>query len=429
MNIVVIGAGLSGLVSVIEFFKYAKDHPDQSFTINLIEKRSLEFIRRQKLVMAMKREFGFFSKFPAIYWEEYCRANFNDLGKSQTDDAYRKKFLQKLDKQQSYYVHPYTRFYTLKNFSIKSLQQALYEQILAYKAKVSNLTLNTYTDSEIEEFCLSAKTLQFKCNGASQIIRDIDCILNCEGSKHEVTNIINAHLKKFYDQSFQYRYFNFPLTYHCAVRLKININQLQSEMITQQQSLQAFRKLGDTSGVLPKMFIIDDNYYKKQECNELKLFIASKIPSSIYFLPAPQRKAAIIAWSKQIASMAYQVSVENFSFDPCLNEKASHMDAMVFSNRMEYADQATIEFKNGMKIFLVGDASMTNFYPAGYSSMIALNQACMAVQLVCSQQPLTKYQEMFQFYKNYLDSELEVLRDYFIDAKEEPLTQNPVLSK
>ena len=141
-KITVIGAGLSGLVSIIECINKAKQNPSDFFELSIIEKRSLNFNRRQKLIICRLNEFRS-GTFPATYWQEFCEKNFDPYGDikrqfnqfNQIDTQrmkpsnYREKFLYKLWRQENYYEHKIRNTFVFKNFSIKELQLALYEHI------------------------------------------------------------------------------------------------------------------------------------------------------------------------------------------------------------------------------------------------------------------------------------------------------------
>lgn len=406
-NVVIIGAGLSGLACAIEFLQYAKVHPSESFTIHLLEKRDFQFSRRQKLVNIKKQEFSFFKPHSVRYWDEYCQQQFS----SQKDDAdKRKKLLKQLSSQPDYYLHPYIEAYVFKNFTIKALQTALFEHLLDLQDLTPNAILMLYTKSQpVQIYPEEAKLVVVHAEG-QQTIKDVSAIFNCEGGKHQVTELLNTTLKN--DAQFLYQTLSFPDTCHGAARFKVDREQVLSISKVKEEHLKKFQALGWKSNKLPSVYIIDDNNLKNKP--NIKLFLATMLPKEYDLLDVKTRTEKIIAFLRQIASMAYKAPAEAFTVDD-IDANDSSKPVYFFKSRQEHADHTVCELQNGMKMYLVGDAALSNFYPAGYSSVIALNEACYAVKTFCQGAPLTEYQLLCDYYQKYLRDELDYLKVQYKD--------------
>ncbi|MBA3660361.1 MAG: hypothetical protein H0W64_01405 [Gammaproteobacteria bacterium] len=460
-NIIIVGAGLSGLTAIIKFLQNASTNPSLQFEINVIEKRSLNFNRRQKLINLNKREFQNFHDFPTSasnYWDGYCKQLFdpNDQyslnhEKQLVHKVYgimpeailskREKFLRKLFRQDYSYLHPFTNKKTFKNFSIKELQFALLEHINELQNSVPNVEINWHVESQIRNIDFETKELTVVAGDRTYLLK-FDAIFNCEGTKAETTDIINTSLPPNVKEKFAFEKIDFPLLYHCAVRLKLKPNVIPQEpkslikFFSQQKNknhhlAKKFKKIGFVSPTPPNLFIIDDNAYKyefEKEKLSLRIFVASEIPKKIYDIPdLAERKKIIIQWAKLIASIRYGISDEFFEFDDRGETDHYQINALTFANELKAVNRPEITLPNGVVIFLVGDANLSNFYPMGCSALFGLNEAIEAVELICKEnQSKDSYVRLFNFYRLHLVNELEAMdsllhRDFKAEIEEQKL--------
>lgn len=429
MRHAIVGAGLAGLVAIIELYKKAITDQTKLIEINVIEKRSLKFNRRQKIILTKKESLSLINKNHCTNWDDYCNKNLQ--GSSSTSANKKGRVLSKINRQRDFYQHPFFRHYVLKNTSIKELQFALLEQIHEYEKTIDNVKLNWHLNSQITEIDITNKQLTITDHLQQSKLVKFDTLLNCEGTKQETTILINQSMQCLDIQPFVFSKFNFPIKYHCAVRLKLSLSagqsteslfELSSQTEISQQSLLAkFAELGYLGQDLNIPYVIDDNYY---HCNtnpqkELRLFVASMIPQCLHEITDSRlKKESIIQWAKLIAAIKYNLPESFFEFDSKGEEGSHQINALTFENELVYASKASAQFENGIKILLVGDAFMTSYYPAAISALFALNEACLAVKVITEPTvAMTEYEQLTELYKNELANELEnSLRIFSLDA-------------
>lgn len=110
--------------------------------------------------------------------------------------------------------------------------------------------------------------------------------------------------------------------------------------------------------------------------------------------------------------LAYVIIYLNlfFEFDDKGETKEHQINALSFTNELVFSNNPSRQLNNGTRIFLVGDACMSSFYPAGFSSQIALNQAILAVDLICNPLiSLFQYNNFHQRNKTLLKSSIELI--------------------
>lgn len=442
-NIVVVGAGLAGLVTVIECINNARYNGNVLFNlnINIVEKRSLDFNRRQKLILVYPKEL----KYKATFWQAFCEKNFDLYGEikrkfltsingneneSNKPINRREKFLFKLWRQESTKLHEIRGIDVYKNFSIKELQLALYEHIQANSD--SNIKIVWHQPATVKSINANSNELILEdVNSKNKTLLKYDDIVIAEGSKGEVTEMINQTL----GYPFRFKRFNFPVLYHGSARLKLkepatpnplSQHNFKDEFdiqhpnkLSREELLIKFKTLGYQSDKLPNLFIIDDNYFKyKNGKANLRLFVASEIPKLIYsIVDKREKKEAVIAWSKLIAALAYNISDDYFEFDPKGETNDSSINALTFDNELKYVETPVFKLSPTNYIYLIGDAAISNFYPLGFSSVIAATEASYVSQLVCNNNPACdKYTEQCRFYRMFVDSLLPTFNN-ILDRK------------
>lgn len=425
-RVAIIGAGPAGLVSLVEFIKQAKKNPERRFEVHIIEKRSLDFDRRQKLVDEVCFN-SCLSSYSVINWSQYCKDLFNPdsqlfFSKIPVSSLTKQqKFLSKFYRQESAPDHPLIPRRFLSNFSIKELQLALFDYVQS--TKQPNIHIHWHIQSWVTGINFKEKTLEIQGINDEKSTIGFDHMINCEGGRGETIDIINRALPAVCWEKFEFQSFKFPMLYHCAVRIKLklpkelNLYSVQTAISTD-QLLEKFLMLSPSLKKLPDFFVTDDNFYKINFYGndfEPRIFIASEIPKEIYNNPNEEEKrSAIIRWAILIASMKYNIPEEYFEFDDKGENEQHKINALTFENELKFVSNAAIQLPNEVKVFLAGDAGMSNFYPAGYSSLFALNQGILAVQLICcSHESIEEYIDTQQYYRRSLNGRLNSMNRTF----------------
>ncbi len=439
-NIVVIGAGLAGLVTIIECINNGRLNTDKFFNLHIVEKRSLDFNRRQKITSTNLNEFKY-GPYPATYWQEFCENNFDPNGAIKrkflnslngNENEYKKpinrreKFLFKLWRQVNNTFNEFRREPANKNFSIKELQLALYEHI--QHSSVSNIQIVWHQPATVKSINANNNELILEdVNSKHHTLLKFDNIVIAEGSKGEVTEMINQTL----GFPFKFKRFNFPILYHGSARVQLaaplnqhhflfrssnNNSDFQAQFhnqypkkLSNEELLIKFQALGYQSETLPNLFIVDDNYYKyKNGKANLRLFIASEIPKSIYSITDKNlKKQVVIAWSKLIAALAYNISDDYFVFDPTGETNDSSINALAFDNELKYVEMPVFKLSSTSYIYLIGDAAISNFYPLAFSSIIAATEASYVSKLVCNNNPACdSYAKLCNYYRVFVANKL-----------------------
>ncbi|HHF7350048.1 TPA: hypothetical protein ACPSKE_003266 [Legionella feeleii] len=391
VNIVVVGAGPAGLTLVASILQEAQKNPSMELRIHLIEKRT-EFTRRQKLIIPTEDDL------PAkeLRWDKFCKQLFDPQNQFKINTAgdlvdehnalvtnlnKRQKFLRKLLRQKDEFREP-------KNFSIKSLQEAMKEHI--ENCEVSNVKLSWHSGAGIKSFDLKNKTLVLLDND-NKII-EFDYLMLCEGEQRQLTKNINAAIEMEFSSSvapFCYKKMGTP-TYHVAARLRLKPLEkernyyefLEQNGKTIKLDARDLSSLGwDPRDGKPEA-IFDDNLYKRTRFADPKweprLFIATEAPESLHKIPnSTIKRKKILEWASFFAAARLQVPPECFVIDE-KGENETQSNAGTFFSDLRCVDNPVRKLPNNSYIVLLGDCAMSPYYPIGVSSAIAMIMARMA---------------------------------------------------
>ena len=289
----------------------------------------------------------------------------------------REKFLYKLWRQEYCFLNDIRKVTVFKNFSIKELQLALSEHI--QHSLDSNINIVWHHPAIVKSINANDKELILENVNSKNTTRlKFDDIVIAEGSTGEVTELINQSL----GYPFKFKRFNFPILYHGSARLKLkmpsfnllsqNNNDFSAQFdhqypnkLSNEELLSKFKAPSVINQInsLSEFYVVDDNFYKyKNGEGNLRLFVASEIPQSIYsIVDKREKKQAVIAWSKLIAALAYNISDDYFDFDNKGETNDSSINALTFDNELKHVEMPVYKLSPKNYIYLVGDAAISNF--------------------------------------------------------------------
>ncbi|WP_419420768.1 FAD-dependent oxidoreductase [Legionella sp. D16C41] len=449
MKIVIIGAGPAGLAmaaSLTEEIRKAETKsvdsnlkaavsssvaekaddrdPSTSYEISIVEKRDLDFKRRQKLIITPDKQKTLLTQLTTeaerYRWDDYCQHLFDPEHKLSVDKQgnllednkiiedlnQQKKFLRKLLRQQEY-ISPF--FKTFKNFSIKELQKALKEYL--DNCDTSKTNINWHERAKIIKCDLDKKILHtVNANGQEQQL-EFDHLIICEGERREVVQQINEELKKTTEPKlFTYK----PMgkkTYHAAARLIVKnkenkdyrtlLDEIRIPMEDRESIADEAEKLGWDPLASDPMYIADTNLYKDSLNDDKswqpRLFIAAEIPEYIHLIVDENKKReAILNWLSIFASNLTGIPRDHFDIDTKGEDAVSRLNAVTFCSDMKYVDNPVYIHPNGASVITIGDCAMSSHYRLGFSSAMAMNQGRSAAKCIVANQHLAEQKERFK---------------------------------
>lgn len=418
INVTVVGAGPAGLATIASLLEKAKKAPAVELRIHIIEKRK-EFTRRQKLIVPRKD----ILPDPELRWDQFCHRLFDPHNELQVNHYgelidtqqnpinnlnKRQKFLRKLMRQKDTYPAP-------KNFSIKSLQEALKEYL--DHQTIPNVKLQWY-ETRATAIDLQKKILHL----ADHETVAFDYLLVCEGEGKELVRELNKIIIKDFSPSltpFQYKKMGTP-THHIAARLTVKPlgkgQTYQEFLANNRKPIQLSTKELHSYGWDPLWgnpdCIFDDNLYKenlKDPTWKPRLFIASRIPELLHNNSNPvikRRKA--LEWTSFFAAKRVQVSADNFIIDEKgENDKQSNINT--FLSDMRYVDNPCRKLPNGGYILLLGDCAMSPYYPVGISSAIPMVLGGLVADTIVN---YSQQKEPFQAFIDKYHHYEKIIADY-----------------
>ncbi|MDI9818576.1 MULTISPECIES: hypothetical protein [unclassified Legionella] len=429
----IIGAGPAGLAATASLFEEAKNTSSIELRIHLIEKRT-EFTRRQKLIIPREKDL------PAkeLRWDTYCKQLFDPLNQLQINDAgdlidaqnkplsnlnKRQKFLRKLMRQKDEFNEP-------KNFSIRTLQEALKEHI--DNQETSNVKFHWYPGTTVDSIDLKNRMLHLDKDNTTITF---DYLLVCEGERRHLTQHINDAIKTEFSpqiKPFSFKKMGTP-TYHMAARL--TLKDLEKEKDYQEFLAKNRRKIEfqvknlsplgwDPREGKPDNAIFDDNLYKENRYAGPKwkprLFIATPVPESLHETQNPSiKRKKVLEWASFFASFRMQVPPENFVIDG-KGENETQSNVGTFLSDIHYADNPVRKLPDNSYIILLGDCAMSPYYPVGISSAFAMSEARIAASCIIQfhqqeeqfEHLITqyhRYQQIIADYTGYRNEEIEMI--------------------
>lgn len=434
VKVCIVGGGPAGLVCAASMLEEAEKNPNTTYEITLIEKRDFDFRRRQKLIITPSNAIQSLYKIKVIdslRWDVYCQQLFdskkllstNSEGSLVSEGAvindlnHQRKFLRKVMRQKEYITE---LFFQLKNFSIKSLQNALLEFISEHKVKNVKIDLQKQVVIDGVNLVEGDITVGKLVDGKTiSTPVPFDYLIDCEGEQRELVGLINNEIK---DDAEKFHYTSMGKeSYHFAVRLTVKevadgdysafLNK-QRELLSEQRSSsympifdddlnEVMEKLGWEESKDP-LKIIDHNFYKESmnvKNWRPRLFIAGEIPQSIHDIKDPKEKReAILKWSRIIAARLMLIPEDCFQIDTTGEDEKHQLNAGTFVSKIKKVNNPVKQLPNGKYVVLVGDCAMSPYYPLGFSSTIALNEAVTVAKDI-----VQNTVEETQRFKNFTD--------------------------
>jgi len=419
-KISVIGAGPVGLAFIIGLIKEAKDNPRQQYHIDVIEKRDLHFKRGQKLIIQSDQ-----TPVRGTRWDDFCLRVFfknqsltfdrkNNLlvdGKIPSRTSHRYQLMQKIYRQSRSKFHI--------NFSIKQLQHALLEHI--ENTLLLNVTIHWHLHSIIQSIDLVSK--QLLLSNQDQI--EFQYLVNCEGDGRETVPKINEALENSYEggKTFKYETIGDKETYHMAIKIRVKThtsdsyqhflrderNRYNQDSSLQQQVKETVDKkfyIGNEQFKIKDLpFIYDPNMYKEELHIDWvpKFFVAGIVPKMIHDIQDKTlKRTTLLHVASHVTAYKFQLPPDIFEIDPGKNKDNSNLRALTFTVLHKFVTNPVITLPNGIVIALVGDASMTPHYYAGFSSTIGLNEALTLATCIQRNEDKNTYQPFKNVYVNYV---------------------------
>ncbi|KTC84851.1 hypothetical protein [Legionella brunensis] len=392
IKICIVGIGPCGLSLIVSLLEEAKKYPSKRFELNVIEKRDFAFKRRQKLIIPAANLTGEHE----LRWDDFCKKLFDPTDKLQLNHKgdlvdsdgipleninKRQKLLRKWMRQPELFTE---KLNIPKNFSIRSLQEALKEHI--DETKVDNVAIHWYCETQIHNVDLQQQTV----TSDSDLEIPFDFLFVCEGERRELTQQINAKIKSDFSHKlppFTYEKLGVP-SYHMAARL--TVKPLSSNYSNYHQFLKQKRtKVSFDINELQKFgwnpkdeidAIFDDNLYKEHFADtnwKPRLFIASPIPKNIHAQTPVTKRKTVSQWASFFAAVRAKIPQENFVIDT-KGEDEKNQNITTFLSDIHYVDNPVRRLPTGGFIILLGDCAMSAYYPIGFSSAIAMNEAFAA---------------------------------------------------
>lgn len=420
-KICIIGFGPTAQAFIASMMQKAGATPDVKYEITVIEQRNANFQRRQRLVdikpgvlLAEESWESFLAKITKI------RNRITENGDLLDDTSApivnlnaRQKFLRKLFRQS---IVALCRQIIVKNFSIKSLQKALFEQIES--TKLENVSVNLKFETMVDSINLTNKKLTIRSSKEiDQPSLDFDTLIICEGCKRNFTKQINEAVLKeninipiFDFESFPYQ---LPMN-NAACLLTVNSFDRTKTRSYFYLSTDDYRaklaalgwKSPNGNEALPT-YIVDNNMYKdKLSIKEWKrvVFVASEIPEEISEInDLNLRKQKVMAWIKAIASYQLQLPEECFDVSKCKDGGDEFDSLTMFETNTQYVKQPVMILPNNAEVLLLGDCSMSSLYQAGYSSCIGLNEAIIVADCILARNKdsASRFELFSQAYQAY----------------------------
>ncbi|CEK09650.1 hypothetical protein [Legionella hackeliae] len=452
IDVAVVGAGAAGLSAIASLIEEAKNNPSVELRIHVIEKRK-EFTRRQKLIIPKDEVL------PAqeLKWDTFCRELFDPKNELRVNEAgelvdrnkkpivnlnKRQKLLRKLLRQTDDLPSP-------KNFSIKSLQEALKEHIDSQT--LTNIKLNWPPETKANAVDLNKKTIVLDNN---EVI-NFDYLLLCEGEQRELTQQINKTINTDFTSSmtpFSYKKMGVP-TYNMAARLTVKPlekGQSYHDFLAKHRKkidlrLKDLQPYGWSIEEGDPDFIFDDNLYKERFKDPNwtpRLFVASRIPELLHTSSTSIKRRKTLEWASLFAAVRVQIPAENFVIDE-KGESEKQANVGTFISDIKYVDDPVRRLPNGGYIILLGDCAMSPYYPAGFSSAIAMCEARIAAACIVHSHQKTNqfmalvakyhiYEKYIAEYVGYRNEDIEMLVDYIQGVRadlQKALATMPVSTK
>ena len=396
-KIAVIGVGPTGLAFISSLLEKAKSTPGKKYEITVIEKRSAEFTRWQRLVDIK----------PNVSWSEQSWESFiNSSVRSSSADTnnIRQKFIEKFRKQESLAL---SRQVIVKNVSTKELQNALLEKIKS--AKVDNVSINWNAETKVDKINLTEKTLITTTKSGDISPHEFDTLVVCEGAGHngerEFVNQINRAIQdeKINVTPFHFEPFSHQLPEHNAAGLftikSANQNPgFQSYLkkgyvdnfkLSRKEAAKKIMKLGwvpPSEDVTMPMYILDNNLYKGKlgvKNWKPKIFVASEIPDAIAKInDSNLKQEKIKEWLTILISYNLQLPPDYFEIVVKKNNGVDVDAISAFDTLAQSVNYPALTLPNGAQVVLLGDCSLSSIYQAGISSGIGLNESIVAADCI-----------------------------------------------
>lgn len=437
----VIGAGPVGLAFIACLMRDIKEQGQFSkkYKITLIEKRT-DFDRAQKLIVNESDIVGGVEK--GIGWKNFCLQLFdpNNIyfvanGKLQRRDGVqittlnkRERFIRKLLREKSDLRKDVT-------FSIKSLQNALFEYINDPANKPPNLEFNT----EDIHFGTSVTAVQSDKNSKNKKLnlsvknpdgkqKSIECntLFLSEGEARQVTGLVNDAAAEMKVRSFTYNNFSHKKQPGCVVRLKIKsldkidgkfdsyatLFDVYSEFSYDENSFRKkLKEFGWTKSELPD-YAVNTNFRTDIEGKKPVFGISAELPDQIYNMPdssesdKKSKQNALIKWALLLAAFHHDLPVEFFEFDEKGGDNSVTQRISTFNPDRKYVDRPVMEL-NGNHVVMAGDCAMSSFHDGGKSAMKGMNIAMTTSQCIVkkpfeisSMQRFAQVQSKYNLFKN-----------------------------
>lgn len=421
-KICVIGFGPTAQAFIASMMQKASATPDVKYEITVIEKRNKKFQRRQRLIdvqpgaLMCEESWEDFltniSRFRNKMTEDGELLDDQNLSNKATNLNARQTFLRKLLRQSIVLLCRQT---AVKNFSIKSLQEALLEQIES--EQLENVTIKINFETIITELNLTKKTLSTYTLNGEDAKHEFDTLIICEGSKRIVVDQVkNAIAKEHLNvMPFEFESFSYQLPkYNAACLLTMNHSDLTKKRPGFSFTADGLRaklvSLGWKSpneNVFLPMGIVDTNIYKeKLGMHEWKpaIFIVSEIPDCIASISdSSLRNEKILEWIKALASYHFQLPEECFQVSKSKDSNDDLAALSFFESDTQYVKHPVLTLPNDAQVVLLGDCSMSSVYRAGFSSSIGLNESIVAANCLIAknEDPVSRFEPLNRVYQAF----------------------------
>ena len=310
------------------------------------------------------------------------------------------------------------------NFSIKSVQLALYEYIQDEAKSLSNISVNTHFGDKITDMIENEnKKFELSLNNGDEKLQ-FDTMFICEGTSRNTVLLVNKQLK---NDGFEFA--NMEVSprqdYHATARVMFKpLSEIEGGKFKSYRELfDAFKNKSQNSNqgeeeeykqVLIK-YRWNAEKTKSPNINRNINFtpdilgkqpvfgISCDIPKHIFEMKDQNEKnAALKEWVLQLIADAYNMPIKYFDFDNS-GEKEKFLNTTTFllDEKFEYMLDPVIAHSNQHYVAL-GDAARTPFFYSGSGAQTGMNAARLASDLLLMEGKNTENKFMLLMKKHML---------------------------